>query len=115
MGSTSHSGEGPEENVTGNGSNGNLEEEGMDDQNGFSDQTEDFSVMENGEITQRLKQKVSASVQCPTSYELVVWLSEYFQPEAAFAIHQKAVSERNCPVMTADGRSSGVCRISLGT
>lgn len=104
---TSHSGEEPEENVTGNGSNGNLEEEGMDDQNGFSDQTEDFSVMENGEDNAALEAESVASVQYPTSYELVVWLSEYFQPEAAFAIPEGCLREE-LPVMTADGRSSSI-------
>lgn len=104
---TSHSGEEPEENVTGNGSNGNLEEEGMDDPNGFSDQTEDFSVMENGEDNAALEAESVASVQYPTSYELVVWLSEYFQPEAAFAIPEGCLREE-LPVMTADGRSSSI-------
>lgn len=104
---TSHSGEEPEENVTGNGSNGNLEEEGMDNQNGFSDQTEDFSVMENGEDNAALEAESVASVQYPTSYELVVWLSEYFQPEAAFAIPEGCLREE-LPVMTADGRSSSI-------
>ena len=104
---TSHSGEEPEENVTGNGSNGNLEEEGMDDQNGFSDQTEDFSVMESGEDNAAFEAESVASVQYPTSYELVVWLSEYFQPEAAFAIPEGCLREE-LPVMTADGRSSSI-------
>nr|WP_295304408.1 hypothetical protein [uncultured Blautia sp.] len=104
---TSHSGEEPEENVTGNGSNGNLEEEGMDDQNGFSDQTEDFSVMENGEDNAAFETESVASVQYPTSYELVVWLSEYFQPEVAFAIPEGCLREE-LPVMTADGRSSSI-------
>lgn len=103
----SHSGEEPEENVTGNGGNGNLEEEGMDDQNGFSDQTEDFSVMGNRGENAAFEVESIASVQYPTSYELVVWLSEYFQPEAAFAAPEGCLREE-LPVMTADGRSSSI-------
>ena len=104
---TSHSGEEPEENVTGNGGNGNLEEEGMDEQNGFLDQTEDFSVIESRDDNAAFESESVASVQYPTSYELVVWLSEYFQPEAAFAAPEGCLREE-LPVTAADGRSISI-------
>lgn len=104
---TSHSGEEPEENVTGNGGNGNLEEEGMDEQNGFLDQTEDFSVIESRDDNAVFESESVASVQYPTSYELVVWLSEYFQPEAAFAAPEGCLREE-LPVTAADGRSISI-------
>ena len=43
----------------------------------------------------------------PTSYELVVWLSEYFQPDASFMAPEGCLKEE-LPIETADGRSSSI-------
>ena len=43
----------------------------------------------------------------PTSYELVVWLSEYFQPDASFVAPEGFLKEE-LPIETADGRSSSI-------
>lgn len=43
----------------------------------------------------------------PTSYELVVWLSEYFQPDASFVAPEGCLKEE-LPIETADGRSSSI-------
>ena len=42
----------------------------------------------------------------PTSYELVVWLSEYFQPDASFMAPEGCLKEEL--IETADGRSSSI-------
>lgn len=53
----------------------------------------------------------------PTSYELVVWLSEYFQPDASFMAPEGCLKEE-LPIETADGRSSSITgfrwKINLG-
>ena len=43
----------------------------------------------------------------PTSYELVVWLSEYFQPDVSFMAPEGCLKEE-LPIETADGRSSSI-------
>ena len=43
----------------------------------------------------------------PTSYELVVWLSEYFQPDASFMAPEGCLKEE-LPIETADGRASSI-------
>ena len=43
----------------------------------------------------------------PTSYEMVVWLSEYFQPDASFVAPEGCLKEE-LPIETADGRSSSI-------
>ena len=43
----------------------------------------------------------------PTSYELEVWLSEYFQPDASFMAPEGCLKEE-LPIETADGRSSSI-------
>ena len=43
----------------------------------------------------------------PTAYELVVWLSEYFQPDASFMAPEGCLKEE-LPIETADGRSSSI-------
>ena len=43
----------------------------------------------------------------PTEYELVVWISEYFQPDSSFTVPQGCLREE-LPVVTADGRSSSI-------
>ena len=43
----------------------------------------------------------------PTSYELIVWLSEYFQPDASFMAPEGCLKEE-LPIETADGRSSSI-------
>ena len=49
----------------------------------------------------------------PTSYELVVWLSEYFQPDASFMAPEGCLKEE-LPIETADGRSSSITEINPG-
>ena len=47
------------------------------------------------------------TISHPTSYELVVWLSEYFQPDASFMAPEGCLKEE-LPIETADGRSSSI-------
>ena len=71
-------------------SSGNQDESLENDQYDFSDET----------------------IPHPTSYELVVWLSEYFQPDASFMAPEGCLKEE-LPIETADGRSSSITRIPL--
>lgn len=66
-------------------SSGNQDESLANDQYDFSDET----------------------IPHPTSYELVVWLSEYFQPDASFVAPEGCLKEE-LPIETADGRSSSI-------
>ena len=66
-------------------SSGNQDESLENDQYDFSDET----------------------IPHPTSYELVVWLSEYFQPDASFMAPEGCLKEE-LPIETADGRSSSI-------
>lgn len=47
------------------------------------------------------------TISHPTFYELVVWLSEYFQPDASFMAPEGCLKEE-LPIETADGRSSSI-------
>ena len=47
------------------------------------------------------------SLSTENSYELVVWLSEYFQPATSFAVPDGCLREE-LPIITADGRSSSI-------
>ena len=66
-------------------SSGNQDESLANEQYNFSDET----------------------IPHPTSYELVVWLSEYFQPDASFMAPEGCLKEE-LPIETADGRSSSI-------
>ncbi len=66
----------------------NEGENTADDMSGFSDHTYE-----------------TASV--PVSYELVIWLSEYFQPDPSFTVPEGCLREE-LPITTADGRSSSI-------
>ena len=66
-------------------SSGNQDESLENDQYDFSDET----------------------IPHPTSYELVVWISEYFQPDASFVAPEGCLKEE-LPIETADGRSSSI-------
>ena len=66
-------------------SSGNQDGRLEDDQYDFSDET----------------------IPHPTSYELVVWLSEYFQPDASFMAPEGCLKEE-LPIETAGGRSSSI-------
>ena len=66
-------------------SSGNQDESLANEQYNFSDET----------------------IPRPTSYELVVWLSEYFQPDASFVAPEGCLKEE-LPIETADGRSSSI-------
>ena len=69
-----------------------------DDENLFSSGNQDGSL-ENDQYDE--------TIPHPTSYELVVWLSEYFQPDASFMAPEGCLKEE-LPIETADGRSSSI-------
>ena len=77
---------------------GSTAGDAVDLQNGFSDHVEEIISLEALEVE---------STSVPTSYELVVWLSEYFQPDATLVMPEGCLKEE-LPVNTADGRSSTI-------
>ena len=72
-----------------------------DDENLFSSGNQDGSL-ENDQYDFS-----DETISHPTSYELVVWLSEYFQPDASFMAPEGCLKEE-LPIETADGRSSSI-------
>ena len=72
-----------------------------DDENLFSSGNQDGSL-ENDQYDFS-----DETIPHPTSYELVVWLSEYFQPDASFMAPEGCLKEE-LPIETADGRSSSI-------
>ena len=72
-----------------------------DDENLFSSGNQDGSL-ENDQYDFS-----DETISHPTSYELVVWLSEYFQPDASFIAPEGCLKEE-LPIETADGRSSSI-------
>ena len=72
-----------------------------DDENLFSSGNQDGSL-ENDQYD-----FPDETIPHPTSYELVVWLSEYFQPDASFMAPEGCLKEE-LPIETADGRSSSI-------
>ena len=72
-----------------------------DDENLFSSGNQDGSL-ENDQYDFS-----DETIPHPTSYELVVWLSEYFQPDASFVAPEGCLKEE-LPIETADGRSSSI-------
>ena len=72
-----------------------------DDENLFSSGNQDVSL-ENDQYDFS-----DETIPHPTSYELVVWLSEYFQPDASFMAPEGCLKEE-LPIETADGRSSSI-------
>lgn len=69
---------------------------------------ESWSSSENmGEDQDGFSDHTYESTTVPTSYELVVWISEYFQPDPLFTVPEGCVREE-LPITTADGRSSSI-------
>ena len=101
-----------------------LNAEGMEESGAFSDGNsssdenipgEDSSFDENTSSNTDSAEDNSATeivppaetIPHPTSYELVVWLSEYFQPDASFVAPEGCLKEE-LPIETAGGRSTSI-------